>query len=78
MNINIWIVNLGQAKYRKLVPYDPLSNIPIMYTAASSRTYCTFATTFKALEAPFFQWEKVLQFPGHGRTINEPDLVPEE
>ncbi len=40
--------------------------------------YRAFATTFKALEAPFFQWEKVLQFPGHGRTINKPNLAPEE
>jgi hypothetical protein len=30
------------------------------------------------LKAPFFQWEKVLQFPGRGRTINKPNLVPEE
>jgi hypothetical protein len=30
------------------------------------------------MEAPFFQWERVLQFPGHGRTINKPELVPEE
>ncbi len=49
-----------------------------MYTAASSCTYRAFATTFEALEAPFFQQEKVLQFPGRGCTINEPDLVPEE
>jgi hypothetical protein len=30
------------------------------------------------MEAPFFQWERVLQYPGHGRTINKPKLVPEE
>ncbi len=27
--------------------------------------YCAFATTFEAMEAFFFQQEKVLQFPGH-------------
>jgi hypothetical protein len=61
-----------------LVPYNPLSNVLIMYTAALSCTDCAFATTFEALKAPFFQQEKVLRFPGHGGTINKPNLVPEE
>ncbi len=73
-----YFLNWGQAKYRKSFPYDPLSNIPIMYTSTLSCTYCTFATTFEALEAPFFRQEKVLHFPWHGPTINKPDLVPEE
>jgi hypothetical protein len=30
------------------------------------------------MEAPFFQWERVLEFPGRGRTAEEPELVPEE
>ena len=30
------------------------------------------------MEAPFFQQERVLQFPGHGRTVDKPKLVPEE
>jgi hypothetical protein len=47
-------LNWGQAKYRKLVSYDPLSNIPIIYAAALSCTYRAFATTFEALKAPFF------------------------
>jgi hypothetical protein len=41
-----YFLNWGQAKYRKLVPYDALSNVPIMYSAASLRTYRAFATTF--------------------------------
>jgi hypothetical protein len=49
-----------------------------MYTTALLRTYHAFATTFEALKAPFFQQKKVLQFPGRGHTINEPNLVPEE
>jgi hypothetical protein len=49
-----YYLNWGQAKYRKLVPYDPSPNIPIMYTAASSGAYHAFATTFEALKAPFF------------------------
>jgi hypothetical protein len=68
----------GQAKYQKLIPYDPSTNVQILYTAASSRTYRAFATPFEAMEAPSFQWERVLQFPGHGHTIEKPKRVPEE
>ncbi len=41
-------------------------------------TYHVFSTTFEDMEAPFFQWERVLQFPGLGRTINKPKLIPDE
>ncbi len=68
----------GQAKYRKLIPYNLSTNVPILYTAALSRAYRAFTTTFEAMEAPFFQQERGLQFPGRGRTVNEPKLVPEE
>jgi hypothetical protein len=30
------------------------------------------------MEAPFFQQERVLQFPGRSHTIDKPELVPEE
>jgi hypothetical protein len=73
-----YYVHWGQAKYQKLILYNPLTNIPILYTATLSRTYCAFATTFEAMEAPFFQRERVLQFPGHGCTVNKPKLVLEE
>jgi hypothetical protein len=43
-----------QAKYRKSIPYNPLTNVPILYTAALLHTYPAFATTFEAMEAPFF------------------------
>ncbi len=49
-----YFLNWGQAQYRKPVPYDPLSNNLLMYTAALLCTYCTFSTTIKALKAPFF------------------------
>jgi hypothetical protein len=49
-----------------------------MYTASSLCAYHAFATTFEALEANFFRREKVLQYPGRRRTVDEPDLVPEE
>ena len=68
----------GQAQYWKLVPYNPSTNVPIMYTAASLCAYCGFATTFETLKAPFFQREEVLQFPGRRGTIDKPNLVPEE
>jgi hypothetical protein len=61
-----------------LVPYNPLTNVLFTYTAALLCTYCAFATTFKELKAPFFQWEKVRQFLGRGCTIDKPDRIPEE
>jgi hypothetical protein len=73
-----YYVHWGQAKYQKLIPYDPSTNVPILYTAALLHAYYAFATTFEAMEAPFFQRERVLQFPGHGHTVNKPELVPEE
>ncbi len=42
------------------------------------RAYRAFAATFEAMEAPFFQWERVFQFPRRDRTIDKPKLVPEE
>jgi hypothetical protein len=44
----------GQRKYKKLIPYNSMSNIPIMYSALSSLAYCAYATTFEPLEASFF------------------------
>jgi hypothetical protein len=73
-----YYVYWNQAKFQKLIPYNPSTNVPMLYTAAYSRAYHAFATPFKALKAPFFRQERVLQFPGRGRTINEPELVPEE
>jgi hypothetical protein len=73
-----YFLKWGQAKYRKSVPYDPSSNLPIMSTAALLRAYRTFATTFKSLKENFFRWEKVLRFPGRRLAVNEPDLLPEE
>jgi hypothetical protein len=61
-----------------LIPFDPWANIPILYTAASSCAYRVFVTTFEAMEVPFFQQERVLQFPGHGCTDDKLELVPKE
>jgi hypothetical protein len=39
---------------KKTVPFQPTTNVPVFYTASSSRSYCTFAATFEAIEAPYF------------------------
>jgi hypothetical protein len=72
--ILIW----GQAKHRKSIPYNPSSNVPIMYTTSSLSAYPTVATSFEAHKAIFFCREKVLQFPGCRCAVDEPDLIPEE
>ncbi len=46
------------------VPFSTTTNVPTFFTAPSSHTYQTFATTFEACEATFFQRETVLQVPG--------------
>jgi hypothetical protein len=61
-----------------LIPYNPSTNILILYTTALLRAFRPFATIFEAMEAPFLQQERVLQFPGCGCTVNKPKLVPEE
>ncbi len=61
---------------KKTVPFQPTTNVPVFYVASSSRSYRTFAATFEATEAPYFQWEKVLEFPGCRDLMD--DIVPEE
>jgi hypothetical protein len=61
---------------KKTVPFQPTTNVPVFYTAPSSCSYCAFAATFEAMEAPYFQWERVLQFPGCRDLMD--DIVPEE
>jgi hypothetical protein len=47
--------------------------MPVFYTASSSTRYCAFAATFEAMEASFFQREKVLQFPGRRDLMDDID-----
>jgi hypothetical protein len=68
-----WVLN--KKGERKTILFNATINTPVFYTASSLRTYCAFTTTFEVLEAPLFQWEKVLLFPVRDRTINEPNLV---
>jgi hypothetical protein len=62
----------------KTVPFNSTTNTPIIFMAPSSHAYCAFASTFEALEAPYFRRETGLQFPGCRYTDDEPVLVPEE
>ena len=48
---------------KKTVPFHTSTNTPIFHTSSSSSTYRTFAATFEAMEAPFFQKETTLQLP---------------
>jgi hypothetical protein len=49
-NILFW----DQKHFQKSVPHSSSTNTPVFYTAPSSRAYQAFASTFEALEAPFF------------------------
>ncbi len=70
----------GQGKYKKSIPFNATSNVPIMYSALSSLTYRAYATTFEALKASLFRREHVLQFPGLCRRDNlaEQEFVAKE
>jgi hypothetical protein len=39
---------------KKTIPNQPSTNVPVFYTASSLLRYCSFAATFKAMEASFF------------------------
>jgi len=60
---------------KKTIPHQPSSNVPVFYTASSSTRYRAFAATFEAMEASFFQREKVLQFPGRRDLMDDIDPV---
>jgi hypothetical protein len=49
---------------KKTIPHQLSTNVPVFYTASSSTRYHAFAATSEAMEASFFQREKVFQFPG--------------
>jgi hypothetical protein len=59
---------------KKTIPHQSSTNVPVFYTASSSTCYCAFAATFEAMEASFFQREKVLQFPGHRDLMDNIDF----
>ncbi len=63
---------------QKTVPFSTTTNVPTFFTAPSLRTYQTFATTFEACEAPFFQRETVLQVPGCTLLRENAKITPEK
>ncbi len=58
---------------KKTIPHRPSTNVPVFYTASSLMRYQAFAATFEAMEASFFQREKVLQFPGRSDLMDNID-----
>ncbi|KAL3822937.1 hypothetical protein ACHAXA_011652 [Cyclostephanos tholiformis] len=71
----------GQGKYKKTIPHNPDSNVPILHTAASALTYRAFATTFEAMEANFYRREHVRQLPGlrrHEETPDDQEFIADE
>jgi hypothetical protein len=58
---------------KETIPHQPLTNVPVFYTASSSTRYRAFAATFEAMEASFFQREKVLQLPGRRDLMDDID-----
>jgi hypothetical protein len=63
---------------QKTVPFSTTTNVPTFFMAPSSRMYQTFAATFEACEAPFFQRETVLQVPGCTLLRENAKITPEE
>ncbi len=43
----------NQQKYRRTIPYHPLTNTPSFRTAPASRTYRAFVALFEAAEAQY-------------------------
>jgi hypothetical protein len=54
----------NQRKYRRTIPYHPLTNTPSFHTAPASCTYRAFVALFEAAEVQYHQRGHVLQMPG--------------
>jgi hypothetical protein len=64
---------------KKTVFFDPSRITPILTAAPTSRAYRAFAMTFKALEAPYYHKETVLQYPGRQLMNDAPEeFIAEE
>ncbi len=59
-NVNC-ILFWGQGRFRKTIPHNQESNIPIMHMVALALAYRAFAATFEAMQANFFLQEHILQ-----------------
>ncbi len=60
------------------IAFSTTTNDPTFFTAPSFCTHQTFAATFEACEAPFFQRETVLQVPGCTLLRENAEITPEE
>jgi len=56
----------------------PLRNSKISHVEIQTEQNHSFATTFEALEAPYYRKEAVLQYPSHHLMDDEPAFAPEE
>jgi hypothetical protein len=63
---------------QKTIPFSTTTNFLTFSMAPSSRTYQTFAATFEACEAPFFQRETVFQVHGCTLLRENAKIRPEE
>jgi hypothetical protein len=63
---------------QKTVPFSTTTDVPTFCMAPSLRMYQTFAATFEAYEAPFFQRETVLQVPGCTLLRENSEITPVE
>jgi hypothetical protein len=63
---------------KKIVPLNLTTNMLLFFMPSSSHAYHACVLTFKALEAPYFRRETVLQYPGRRYSDDKPVLVPEE
>jgi hypothetical protein len=70
----IYYVHWRQAKYQKLIPYDPLTNVPILYTASLLRAYHVFATTFEAIKRPSSNGRGFFNSQGMAAPTTSPSL----
>jgi hypothetical protein len=77
-NAHSWKLFWGQGCFVKTIPFDDATNTPIFYTLPSTTGYRAFVHTFQALEAPFYQWEHVLQLPGRRWLNCDAPPPPEE
>ncbi len=58
------LLNLALAQQSQDGVFQHLNQHNDFYTAPSSCTYCAFTSTYKAMEAPLFQSETVIQISG--------------
>jgi hypothetical protein len=71
-NILYW----DQKLFQKSVLHCSSTNTPVFYKAHLLQAYQAFASTFDALEAPYFRQEHVLQYPGQRPIATEGPFNP--